>query len=510
MAVTLRPYQQKAIDALRDGFRRRQRRQVLCAPTGAGKTVIAAEMIKRTVAAQHKVVFVADRIALVQQTSQRLHEYGIEHGVVMSNQSFGRYLPVQVCSAQTLEARGFWPDHDLAIIDECHTQRDQTLSMMRSLDKPTIGLTATPFSRGMGQTYDGVVNVCTTNELIDEGWLVPLKVFTAKPIDMKGAKTNSKGEWSEKTVETRALPVVGDVVSEWVKHVYREFDGPQPTLAFSASVAHGALLCEQFGLLGYAFEQVSYKDTFESRTSKIERFRAGDLDGLITCDALTKGFDVPSARVLISARPRRKDVTNHIQELGRVMRGDEGKDYALVLDHAGNYIRHARITESFWAQGCDTLDERNLEKYESGTSEAEQAEDKDTRECVGCGFVMDKRVNVCPSCGKAKAPKRSREMVVPGRMVEYKGLPSSNELWGQVCQIGFEKYPKDTGRARKFAVAQYRNLAGQWPKRSESFHPAGHASSLVRRAVAESVADFVRRRVVANKIAQRRRSKYAT
>ena len=71
-----------------------------------------------------KVVFVADRIALVDQTSKRLTTYGIDHGVAQAENTFGRNLPVQVCSAQTIEKRDYWTGLDLLVIDECHPAQE--------------------------------------------------------------------------------------------------------------------------------------------------------------------------------------------------------------------------------------------------------------------------------------------------------------------------------------------------------------------------------------------------
>ena len=99
------------------------------------------------------------------------------------------YEKIQVCSAQTIEKRGSFPGLNLLIVDECHQTREQTVEFIRNNPEVrVIGLTATPFTKGLGSIYDNVVSSITTKELVDQKVLVPLRVFIAKEINMEGAK----------------------------------------------------------------------------------------------------------------------------------------------------------------------------------------------------------------------------------------------------------------------------------------------------------------------------------
>ena len=117
--------------------------------------------------------------------------------------------------------------------------------------------------------------------------------------------------------------------------------------------------------------------------------------GLVSCDALAKGFDVPDVRVCILCRPLRKSLTTHIQQIGRVMRPALGKDIALVIDHTGNALRFLEDTSHFWANGVDQLDE-NAEK----DRQARQVTDKQRTElvCLSCGAVMP--LTSMPCCSR--------------------------------------------------------------------------------------------------------------
>ena len=293
MELQLRDYQIEAVNQLRDGLRNGHKSQILVLPTGSGKTLCAAEIIRNAVLKSSRVSFIADRVNLVDQTSMRLSEVNIEHGVTMGTPTFGRHLPVQVCSAQTLERRDFIKDADLIIFDEAHSARAKTLKMVRAMQVPFIGLTATPFSKGLNEIYSRVVTGTTTNGLIKDNWLVPLKVYCGTEIDMTGAKTVA-GEWTAQEVEDRAIPIIGDVVSEWVKYTNLIYGGPVKTLVFSASVDHGAELCRNFmESTGHTFEQVSYKDgsTSDIRRKKIDAFRLGQIMGLVSVEALCLSTD---------------------------------------------------------------------------------------------------------------------------------------------------------------------------------------------------------------------------
>ena len=224
----------------------------------------------------------------------------------------------------------------------------------------TIGLTATPLTVGLGKIYNDVVNVSTTNTLIEQGWLVPLRVFCATPIDMTGAKLTA-GDWARDEVGRRTMPIVGDIVAEWVAKTRLVFGRAVKTLVFTSTVDAGRELCREFREAGYLFEQVSYKSTETERNNAIDAFERGRIDGLVSCEALSKGFDSPDALCLVDARPT-MSLTSEIQKLGRVMRPAQGKTFALVLDHANNYLRHYDDLRDFFENGVDGLDDGKTRK----------------------------------------------------------------------------------------------------------------------------------------------------
>ena len=332
--LELREHQMQVIDALREGFRQGHRSQLLYAPTGFGKTEVAIYLMKATTEKYNKAAIVLDRLVLVDQTSMRLTKYGLDHGVYQSGHwKYAPYERLQVCSAQTLEARGDFPKIDLLIVDEAHITRKQTSEFIKNNPGVRIvGLTATPFTKGLGELYSNVVCGATNGWLVDNRWLTPLRVYIAKEIDMTGAKKIA-GEWSADVVAERGMKITGDIVEEWSKKTHEIFGKPEKTIVFCSGVAHGADLVEQFARKGYNFVSISYKDNDEFKKAAIEDFAKPDTEihGLIATDILTRGFDVPDVKIGVSARPFSKSLSSHIQQMGRVMRPYEGKDFALWL-----------------------------------------------------------------------------------------------------------------------------------------------------------------------------------
>jgi hypothetical protein len=332
--LQLREHQLEVVEKLRHGFESGHRCQLLYAPTGFGKTEVAMAIMHEVSKNYKRTAMVLDRIVLVDQTSLRLGKYDIPHGVMQSGHWRHRpYERIQICSAQTLEKRGSFPDIDLLIIDECHVTRKGTIKFIK--DNPhvkVVGLTATPFTKGLGNTYTHVVGATSTGDLIDKGWLTQLRVFIAKEIDMTGVKKLA-GEWSADQVTERGMRLTGDIVTEWVKKTHEVFGMPRKTVVFCAGVEHGRDLERQFQEAGYNFASISYKEDDEYKRMIIEDFARPDtkINGLIATDILTKGFDVPDVMIGVSARPFSKSFSSHVQQLGRVMRPCEGKEFALWL-----------------------------------------------------------------------------------------------------------------------------------------------------------------------------------
>ena len=459
MSLKLRGYQDETLDALRAGFAAGHNVQILYSPTGGGKTEMAIALLEAAKKKGNRAAMILDRIILTDQTSQRLEKYKIEHGVLMSGH--WRYRPyehIQVCSAQTIEKRGSFPGLSLMIVDECHAKRAQTIEFIKNNpDIKVIGLSATPFTKGLGDTYTNVVSTVTTKQLVDQKVLAPLRVFIAKEIDMTGVKKVA-GEWSSKESEKRGMQITGDIVSEWIKKTHEIYGKPVKTIVFCAGVAHGADLAKKFAEEGYNFVSISYKDDGTFKQDVIEDFARPDTEihGLIATDILTKGFDVPDVKIGISARPFSKSLSSHIQQMGRVMRSHADKEYAVWLCHSGNYLRFQEDWEEVYNNGVHELDDAK----EKAKKEKEKKE-KEAAKCPMCSALWPSNSDTCLNCGHVRERKNAVQEVA-GEMEELAPSASrdTKQDWYGMCHYMVKYRGWSTGRA----AHTYKEKFGVWPR----------------------------------------------
>ena len=461
MELELREHQIHVVNALREGFKQGHRTQLLYAPTGFGKTEVAIYLMKATRDNYKRAAMVLDRIVLVDQTSNRLTKYGINHGVFQADHwKFDRLNRLQVCSAQTLERRDNFPEIDLLIVDECHIARAQTSEYIRNNPKvKVIGLTATPFTKGLGDLYENVVCGATTEDLVNNKWLTPLRVYIAKEIDMTGVKKVA-GEWSADQTTERGMQITGDIVDEWIKKTHEVFGKPVKTIVFCSGVAHGAHLVDKFAQKGYNFISISYKDNDEFKRAAIEDFAKSDteINGLIATDILTRGFDVSDVLIGVSARPFSKSLSSHIQQMGRVMRTHEGKEFALWLDHSGNYLRFRDDWDEIYTEGVKSL----TGKTERAKREPTEKLKKEFK-CPSCAYLWPKNSDTCPACGYVRKRKSMVESVA-GELIELVAGSKARKDDKQIFYSELLYIAEQRNYNPNWASHKYREKFGVWPR----------------------------------------------
>lgn len=454
-----RPFQVTAHEKLREGARNGHRRQLLVAPTGAGKTYLGLRIAHEALQKGRKALFVCDRIALINQTSARADEYGLSaHGVIQADHwRYQPEMPLQIASVQTLRSRT-WPVSDVVIIDEAHTQYPTWKEYIQQTSAAVVGLTATPCSRGLGLLFTNMVNAASMHELTEQKILVPMRILSCTKPDMTGAEI-SGGEWTDKAASEREAEIIGDVVTEWAKYG----DG-RKTIAFGADIAYCEMLVQRFNAAGI------YAQTFTARTSERQRelllkeFSKPDskIRVLVSVEALAKGFDVQDIGVVIDARPLRKSLSTAIQMWGRGLRSspDTGKTECILLDHSGNIQRFYRDFESIYYNGFTSLD---MSEKLDATARKEE-EDYTPTGCPECGHKPF--LNRCMACGFQK-PTRVLEDTSAGEMREIKlgkkVLASDRyELWQQLTGYVLGSASK---KKQGYAAALFHEITGSWPSR---------------------------------------------
>ncbi|MEX3555280.1 MAG: DEAD/DEAH box helicase family protein, partial [Burkholderia gladioli] len=461
---SLRPFQPLAHGKLRDGRRAGHRCQMLMAPTGGGKTLIGMLVASEALKKGKRVIFVCDRTTLINQTSEAADRYGLSaHGVIQANHwRFNPSLPFQIASAQTL-ARRSWPDADVIIIDEAHTQLSAWTEHIPTCSASVIGLSATPFSPGLGKLFTNLINATTMHDLTETGVLVPMKVLSCTQANMDGAATIG-GEWSDGAAAERGMQIVGDVVSEWIR-----FGEGRKTIVFGATIAHCEELCQQFTGAGVMAAVFSSRTTDAERKVLLAEYRKPDssLRVLISVEALAKGFDVPDVGCVVDCRPLRKSLSTAIQMWGRGLRSspETGKTDCLLLDHSGNIIRFLDDFTGIFYNGLDALDMgEKLDK-----TIRKEPREKEIVACPSCGYKpFGKR---CMSCG-FEAKSAALVEAVPGEMQavvlgKKKLADDKAHLYAQLCSYARAHSVPEKQAAR--AAYLFKDITGGWPPHSFRF-----------------------------------------
>ena len=457
-----RPFQLDAHAQLRQGFKAGHKNQLIMAPTGAGKTYLGLRICNEAMQKGKRAVFLCDRTTLINQTSAAADGYGLrDHGVIQAQH--WRRQPehlLQIASAQTIAKREYWPQLDVLVVDEAHTQLKVWTEFAQKTEAAVIGLSATPFSVGLGKIFTNLINATTMHDLTESGVLVPMRIFSCTKPDMAGAAT-AGGEWTDKAAEERGMDIVGDVVTEWLK-----FAENRKTIVFGATIKHCEELAQQFISQGVMAAVFTSETTAKEREALLQDYRRPDsfIRVLISVEALAKGFDVPDVGCVCDARPLRKSLSTAIQMWGRGLRSSPqtGKTDCYLLDFSGNIIRFAEDFTEVFFNGLESLD--SGDKLDKKIRKDEEVELKG---CPKCGYKpFSKR---CMACGFEHV-SQSTSAALPGQMQEItigegknkKVLaPNAENLWHQ-C-VAYAKHHSAPEKQQGRAYHLFKKITGQDP-----------------------------------------------
>lgn len=335
----LRPYQSAGIDALRAHVNAGRRHVLFTLPTGGGKTLTAAELMRMSLSFGNRVLFVVHLRELVDQTVKALARCGLTHvGVIRGDDArVDASAPVQVASIQTL-ARRDRPAADVVILDEAHRSLADTYAANiwgAYPDAVVIGLTATPCrgdGRPLAERYDALVVGGTYSQLIADGFVSEPIVYAPKVEIDTSSLRRVAGDWDAEQVEEMMTGIAGDIVPTWQEHA-----GDRQTIVFASGVRHSLDIVRRFTEAGVTAEHLDGETPGDERAAILERLKNGETRVVSNCAVLTEGFDAPAIRCAIIARPTLSLVL-HMQTAGRALR--PGPVQPVIIDHAGNVGRH--------------------------------------------------------------------------------------------------------------------------------------------------------------------------
>lgn len=399
-ALTPRGYQVAAIEAARQLIREHPR-LLLVLPTGGGKTVIAALVIRGAVAKGRRVLFLAHRREIVAQSFWKLVDAGVPEeaiGVMMADgiipdregkpyNAKRPLAPVQVASVQTL-ARRAKPKADVVFVDECHhaiaTSYTTLTDRYTAEGARVVGLTATPCradGRGLKGQFDHLHVIAPPSQLIAAGYLSEPEVWAVKAPDLSGVEVLA-GDYNQEqlgaAMDTVAL--CGNIVAE-----YQRLGGDRTGVVFAVNTAHSRHIAERFVAAGIPAEHLDGTMDSTTRDGILRRLASGETRVCVNCAVLTEGWDLPRAKYLALARPT-KSLSLYVQMSGRVLRPWQGV-VPVIVDHGGCTDEHGLPHED--------------REWELDAKKGKDPGKKKARRCPNeeCGRVVPQGVRVCPSCG---------------------------------------------------------------------------------------------------------------
>lgn len=390
--LKLHTYQAEAVANLYKQFSNGDRNILLAAPTGSGKTLIAAKLMQDLLEDGLTCTFIVHLDVLVEQTLDKLLKFGVNReniGFVKAGWDANPDAPIQIGSVQTMLRRKY-PVTDVFIFDEAHVTCWSKVGLeifKKPLGIARIGLTATPYrlkkKEGMGDLFHKLIQVALPSELQQRGFLAPMKYFGIHEPDTKNWKT-SMGEWRAEDVD-RAMSAE-EVMSHTIREYKRLVPAGTPSLAFCPSVAIAVKLAEAFNAAGVPSESVTAESPVKDRRELYKALDNGGIQMLTSVNVLSIGFDSPKVGCGLLYRPT-KSKAIHYQQIGRIMRVHPDKEFGLILDAAGNLRKHG-FPESI-THYC--LDHRK---------ESEVPGDMPIKVCLNCYHIDHISAKICSNCGQ--------------------------------------------------------------------------------------------------------------
>lgn len=427
----LRDYQIRLIDGVARSWRTGHHAPCIVLPCGGGKSVIVAEMAKRTAGNGRYVLFIVHRKELCEQIVRTFLWWGVD-------MQFVRVMMVQTACNRVKKI----PKPTLIITDENHHSKAASYRKIYDAFPQAyrVGVTATPVrldGTGLKDVNDDLVIGVSAKWLIEHHNLAPYDYYAPAVADLSTVKVH-RGEFDARSAEKIMLEskVYGDVIA-----YYRKFADGLQAVCYCTTVKHSQAMAAQFCAAGIDAAHIDGQMKKAERAEIVEKFRRGAIDVLCNVDLISEGFDVPDCSCVIMLRPT-QSLTLFIQQSMRCMRYRAGKR-AVILDHVGNYARHGMPDDDReW-----TLEGRKKRK---GIKETEPEKERYVT-CTKCYAVISGKVQICPYCG-AEIERKNRNEIAQDANIGLQKI------------TGFTVNTKTPDECRSYAeLLEYAKMMGYKP-----------------------------------------------
>lgn len=441
--TALRDYQQEAIRQLFQSWRDGKKCPLLVLPTGAGKTTVAAWLVKRLASEGRKTLFVAHRRELIEQAHHRLAVHGIDAGLIMPGYHPNGHKAI-VGSVQSIIRRPP-TDVDLIIIDEAHHVLSpsflKVLANHVGDTKRIVGLTATPYrldNKPLGRIFDSCISPTSIDELVAKKYLVPLKYYAAAEKGLTDGVKKVAGDYAANTMFAK---MNNKYLYDNVVERYKKFSGGK-ALVFCCNVEHSQITAKAFAEAGIRAQHLDGETPTQERIKIVRDFRQGRFDVLTNCNLFTEGFDLPDIHAVILNRATASKCL-YTQMVGRGLRPSPGKEYGVIIDMGNNVVAHGFVED---------LQEHDIFKEpRQGDGVAPM------KDCPRCGTMVYAGARACKYCGFI-FPIGEMELK-EAEFVEVRRKPTPPHLrkkWSQMTEAELKEFAAFRGYKEGWVKVQLR------------------------------------------------------
>jgi len=394
--ITLRDYQDKIVKKTQESLRHGNKRIMVCAPTGAGKTVIFSYIAKKVQEQGKKVLMVTHRKEILFQTGGTFDNFGILAHELTAKTRFVPDGDIVVAMVETLfrrmqnrgEYENFVSDFDLIIVDEGHIGNFDKIFEFIPRNNIVLGFSATPYRKGQANSldsyYDDLIQVVDVPDLVSDGWLSKPSTYGMR-INLDNVRLSNVDYNSEDMHHE----FIDQRVYEGVIKNYNKHTPNKKAILFAASVESSMDINWRFNQIGIPSAHVDANTPDEERRRIFQLFREGDIKILCNVGIATMGFDDPTIEVVILYRAT-KSLPLFLQMCGRGSRIADGKNEFVILDFGNNSSQHG-----FWEQPRNWSLQNDTERFRRESSMTKECPNCErmvpigTVECV-CGYVWQR------------------------------------------------------------------------------------------------------------------------
>lgn len=415
----LRTYQIELIDGVKQAYKEGFRSPCIVLGCGGGKSVIVAEIARRTTVKGNRVLFLVHRQELCDQIKETFVWWGVD-------MRYCRIMMVQTAARRIKKLKA----PQLIITDENHHCLAASYRKIYEAfpEAKCVGVTATPIrlnGGGLGDVNDKLITGVSTKWLIENRFLAPFDYYAPSLMDLDGVHTK-RGEYdtAEVVEKLNRDAIYGDVIS-----YYRKLSTGKQAICYCTSITHSEAMAVQFNAAGIRAAHIDGTTDKLERKRIVEGFKRGSIMVLCNVDLISEGFNVPDCNTAILLRPT-KSLTLFIQQSMRCMRYQPGKR-AVIIDHVGNYTRFGLPDQDrVW----------KLDPKKKGDKIAKEEEFVKVRQCPEC-FYTHEPEPVCPRCGfiypvrerTIEEIKEAKLEIIKGFVLDYQS-PDECQTMGELLE----------------------------------------------------------------------------